>query len=92
MEYQTLTPEQILGPLNEVEAKNAPRELYVHGDISILQKHMSVSIIGSRKPTELGIRRAQYYYCGLASERSVVFLSFFISIKYLNGAYSPASI
>ncbi len=59
MEYQTLTPEELLGPLNEVEAKNAPRELYIQGDMSILQKHMSVSIIGTRKPTELGIKRAQ---------------------------------
>lgn len=72
MEYQTLTPEELLGPLNEVEAKNAPKELYVQGDISILQKHMSVSIIGSRKPTELGIRRAQYLARAVVNRGGVV--------------------
>ncbi len=72
MEYQTLTPEQLLGPLNEIEAKNAPRELYVRGDVSILQKHMSVSIIGTRKPTELGIKRAQSLARAVVSREGIV--------------------
>ncbi len=72
MEYQTLTPEELLGPLIEVEARNAPRELYVRGDISIVQKHMSVAIIGSRKATELGIKRAQSLARAVVSRGGIV--------------------
>ena len=43
------TIEDLLGPLNEVERKNAPKELFFAGDLSILDAGPRVSIVGSRK-------------------------------------------
>ena len=44
-----LAPDQLLGPLNEVESKNAPGRLFIAGDRSILARGPRVSIVGSRK-------------------------------------------
>lgn len=52
------TPEELLGPLNEVEQKNAPRELFAAGDVRLLTSGARVSIVGSRKATREGLNRA----------------------------------
>jgi DNA processing protein len=44
-----ITPTELLGPLNEVETKNAPKCLFVAGDISLLSRGPRVSVVGSRK-------------------------------------------
>lgn len=54
---KTLTPEQLLGSLNAVEAKNAPRELHCQGDLGLVRKPR-VSIVGSRAAGEEAVRRA----------------------------------
>ena len=54
---KTLTPEQLLGPLNAVESKNAPRELHFQGDLELLHRPR-VSIVGSRAAGEEAVRRA----------------------------------
>ena len=59
MEFQTITPEELLGPLNEVEKKHAPQELYVRGDVKLPSRFMCVSIVGSRKATPEGLARAR---------------------------------
>lgn len=74
MEFHTITPEQILGSLNEVERKNAPKTLYARGDLSILGKNPVVSIVGSRKASVEGLRRAGALARSLAT-RNVVVLS-----------------
>jgi DNA processing protein len=51
-------PEELLGPLNEVERKNAPKLLYYAGRRQLLVAKPRVSIIGARKASELGLRRA----------------------------------
>jgi DNA processing protein len=53
-----LSPEELLGPLNDVEIKYAPKMLYVEGDASLLKVSPRVAVIGTRHPTELGKRRA----------------------------------
>lgn len=53
-----LTAEALLGPLNPVEAKFAPTKLYLLGDIHLVQAAPRVSIIGSRKASPEGLRRA----------------------------------
>lgn len=50
-------PEEVLGPLNDVEAKNAPPLLYGRGDRALLDATVRVSVVGSRRATELGLRR-----------------------------------
>lgn len=57
MNFVEFTPESLLGPLNEVEAKNAPARLYVAGDTSVLEAPR-VAVVGSRKASEEGLRRA----------------------------------
>jgi DNA processing protein len=58
MEIIELTPEAALGPLNEVEKKNAPNVLYCTGDLGLLRNGPRVSIVGSRKVSDKGYRRA----------------------------------
>lgn len=53
------TPEELLGPLNEVEARKSPETLYVAGDASLFRHVPRVSVVGSRKASPEGIRRAQ---------------------------------
>jgi DNA processing protein len=65
-------PEDLLGPLNEVEQKNAPRRLFVAGDVSILQRGARVSIVGTRKATPEGADQAKRLAHALASEGVVV--------------------
>ena len=44
-----ISPEQLLGNLNTVTRKNAPKTLYVAGDLSLI-KMPKVAIIGTRHP------------------------------------------
>jgi len=54
-----MTAVEALGPLNEVEKKNAPPRLFVEGDESLLKEGARVSIVGSRDASEAGLRRAR---------------------------------
>ena len=54
MSYQSVSPQDLLGPLNEVEQKNAPKTLYASGDTGILGEGARVSIVGSRKASPEG--------------------------------------
>lgn len=52
------TPAEVLRPLNDAERRNAPEELYLEGDVGLLRSPPRVAVVGSRKPTSLGLRRA----------------------------------
>jgi len=58
MEAERYTAEDLLGPLNEVEQKNAPKELFVAGHKGLLANGARVSLVGSRKPSDDGFKRA----------------------------------
>lgn len=52
--------EDLLGrPLNEYEQRNAPRQLYVEGPMSTPLQPPKVSVVGTRNPTEKGVREAK---------------------------------
>lgn len=74
MDFREYTPEGLLGPLNDVELKNAPESLFVTGDIRILKEGARVSIVGSRKATGGGKQRAGRL-ARLLAERGVVVVS-----------------
>lgn len=57
--FHEFTPEVLLGPLNEFERRRAPKALYVAGDPSLLKRFPKVSVVGSRKASVEGIKRAQ---------------------------------
>lgn len=55
MEFRQVSPQDLLGPLNEVEQKNAPGTLFTAGDVSLCQNFPRVSVIGTRRISPLGI-------------------------------------
>ena len=74
MSYQSVSPQELLGPLNEVEQKNAPKTLYVAGDTGILAEGARVAIVGARKASPEGLRRASKL-AGLLARRGIVIVS-----------------
>jgi DNA processing protein len=52
------TPEELLGPLNDVEVNYAPKMLFYAGDKSLLRSSPRVAVIGTRHPTDQGKARA----------------------------------
>lgn len=66
--------EDLLGPLNEVEKKNAPSELFTVGDVSLLANGARVSIVGTRRASREGLRRAGRL-ARLLIERRIVVVS-----------------
>jgi len=59
MNIRQVTAEELLGPLNDVEQKNAPPRLFVEGDVSLLEAGARVAIVGSRKASPEGLGRAR---------------------------------
>lgn len=74
MSYQSISLQDLLGPLNEVEQKNAPKTLHMAGDTGILGEGARVSIVGSRKASPEGLRRASKL-AGLLVGRGIVIVS-----------------
>ncbi|MDB5298069.1 MAG: hypothetical protein JWO31_4052 [Phycisphaerales bacterium] len=68
----SLSPEDLLGPLNDVERKHAPATLYVAGDVDLLRNAARVSIVGSRKASPDGLKRARKLSAMLCRENVVV--------------------
>lgn len=66
------TPEELLGPLNDVERKNAPERLFLAGDLELMAKGSRVSIVGSRDATGEGKARAARLSRALALRKVTV--------------------
>lgn len=58
-EVREFAPQDLLGPLNEVERKFAPERLFVIGDDGLLRSGRRVSVVGSRAPSHDARRRAR---------------------------------
>jgi len=69
-----LGPEELLGPLNDVERKFAPQEIFAAGPMEIPLPRPRVAIVGSRKPSEKG-RDAATEIAGMLSKKGVVIVS-----------------
>ena len=54
----TLTPEELLGPLNDVEQRYAPKMLHVAGIQTFPLPKPRVAIVGSRKASSNAIKTA----------------------------------
>jgi DNA processing protein len=72
MDIIEVTPANILGTLTEVEEKNAPERLYLAGDRSLLSQGPRISIVGSRKASPEGLKRASYLARALVQHRMIV--------------------
>jgi DNA processing protein len=58
--------------LTSAERKSAPSDLFLEGDTSLLLSGLKVAIVGSRKPTDQGIRDAQCLARTLAQHGVIV--------------------
>jgi DNA processing protein len=67
-----LSPADVLGALNDVEEKHAPKQLLYAGDRSLLTRGTRVSVVGSRKTTHDGRRRAQALTKALVAHQIIV--------------------
>lgn len=52
-------PKEVLGTLNEVELRNAPKRLFLAGDPGLLTSAPRVAVVGSRAASEAGLSRAR---------------------------------
>lgn len=59
MEIVTHDARELIAPRNNVEEKHTPKELYTLGNVSLLTSGRKVSVVGTRKPSVDGVRRAQ---------------------------------
>jgi len=64
--------EDLLGPLNEVEEKYAPKRLFVSGELPIPLPSPRSAIIGSRKASPEGLKAASYIAKTLAKKGVIV--------------------
>lgn len=69
--YQS-TVEQLIGVLNDIEHKHAPRVLYCYGDRDLLRVGPRVSIVGSRTASPEGLKRAAKLVRVLVSHGAVI--------------------
>lgn len=67
-----INTEDLFGPLNEIEAKYAPKKLFVAGDESIARTRPRVSVIGSRHPSEEGTRNTEEIVKRLVKRGAVI--------------------
>src|SRR6266567_2376089 len=68
----TLTAEQLLGPLNDVERKYAPVRLYAAGPIQIPLPRPRAAIIGSRKASKKALDVAAEISKTLAKKKVII--------------------
>lgn len=74
MDIRGYAPSELIGPLNEVERKFAPKRLFAVGDPTLAQHGARVAIVGSRKASPGGIRRARKL-AALLAERGIIVVS-----------------
>lgn len=67
-----VTCEEILGPLNEIEKRYAPLQLYIAGKRDILESGPRVSIIGSRRASENGLENTRLLVQRLVKHQVVI--------------------
>ena len=70
MSFQALPPEQLLGPLNEVEQQHAPKTLYFAGDAGILEQGAGSPSSGRGKPLKRGFAGLRGLQPSLPTEAS----------------------
>lgn len=70
--HAELRTRDALGPFGPVEEKNAPDVLYTAGDTALLTEGSRVAIVGSRKATPDGIKRAQAVARALVQQGIIV--------------------
>ena len=74
MHVQEFIPEDLLGPLNEVEESHAPKKLYLAGDKELLTRGTRVAVVGSRNASSEGLGRT-IRLARMLAERGIIVVS-----------------
>lgn len=69
---RTYSSDELLGPLNAQEARYAPRELFAAGHLEWLNQQPRVAMVGARKASPEGVRRAIKLARILVKHRAIV--------------------
>lgn len=69
---QEFTPEELLGPLNDVEKRRSPKSLFLAGDPGLFKVQPRVAVVGSRKASPDGLKRAAKLARLLVEHKAVV--------------------
>lgn len=64
--------QEYYGKLTDVEKKNSPKELFFQGDFSLLEKERRIAVVGSRKMSALGEKRAVFITKFLVQKNIIV--------------------
>ena len=72
LETHSYTAEELLGSLSRVQQKNAPEQLFVVGDTSLLRRGVRVSVVGTRQPSPEGRAAAERLVDFLVKHRVTV--------------------
>jgi DNA processing protein len=70
--FMQMTVAEALGTLTDVEEKNAPKTLYFQGNRDLLRHGPRVSVVGSRKASAEGLKRAHLLSRALVDHHIVV--------------------
>ncbi len=62
------TPQELFGPLDLAESRHAPARLFAAGDVALLRQGARVAIVGSRRASAAGLRRARKLAAQLARQ------------------------
>jgi DNA processing protein len=66
------TPQELFGPLDPAETMHAPARLFAAGDVGLLRQGARVAIVGSRRASAGGLRRARKLAAQLARQGVIV--------------------
>jgi DNA processing protein len=72
MVFRAYDPLELLGPMNAVEAKNAPKSLWAAGDVALLEAGSRVSVVGSRNVSPQGVKRTAKLVRALVERNMIV--------------------
>ena len=72
MTVREIDPTKLLGSINDLERKHLPKTLFVNGEAGLLTSGTRVAIVGSRKASQEGLRRARALARALAHKGIVV--------------------
>jgi len=62
----------LLGPLNAVEQRFALPGLWTRGDVGLLARHPRVAVVGTRNPSDAGVRRTQQLVRDLVGASAII--------------------
>lgn len=83
LDIDITTPDNLIGPLNDIESKYAPNQIYSMGNKSLMMDRPRVSIIGTRNPSKEGRDNAYMLTNFLVLNKVVIFSGLASGIDFI---------